>query len=260
MRAWGFVVLAACGSPAAHPIDGAVAIDASTVHDAPSSDGPGSDAPPAAAQLVAAPALDDFMAVDLGCTSAMHAFAITNTGSTASGALTTSLTGSDAGSFHIATDGCAGQDLAPGASCTVDVRFAPTFPGARAAALVVAGTAVTVSVSLVGTGLAAAPLSISPSFVDFGVVAPGTTSAPRTITISEQPGCPGTGPVAATLSGIDTGSFAIANDTCTGTSIMGGTSCTLGVTYTAKPSGTSTASVTVRASPGPQVTAGLQGE
>ena len=258
MRAWGFVVMAACGSPAAHAIDAAVAGDAArdalTVHDTePTPDG-------GAAQLVASPALVDFMAVDLGCTASVHTLTVTNIGGGSTGALTSSLTGSDPGQFHIATDGCAGQDLAPAASCTVDVRFAPTTPGAKAAALVVAGTATTVSVSLVGTGLSASPLSISPSFVDFGVVAPGTTSAPRTVTVSEQPGCPGSGPLTTALAGADASRFAIATDTCTGTAIAGGASCTLGITYTAKPSGTSNASVTVAASPGPQVSAGLAGE
>jgi len=162
--------------------------------------------------------------------------------------------------FHITNDGCAGQDLAPAASCTVAVRFAPTSAGAKMAALVVTGSIVTVSVGLSGTSLAPGALSISPSVVDFGVVAPGTTSALRTLTVIQAAGCPSTGTLAVSRAGIDPAQFAIATDTCSGATLAGGASCTLGVTYTAKASGTSSANLSVMANPGGTSTAGLQGE
>jgi hypothetical protein len=46
-----------------------------------------------------------------------------------------SIGGPNAGDFTIAGDGCSGQTLAPGASCTIQVQFAPSGLGARSAAL-----------------------------------------------------------------------------------------------------------------------------
>ena len=243
---WGVVgvmVVAACGSPAAKALDAAVASDAAKAIDAPA----GIDAPvgidAAAAHLAVTPDHVDFAAVIIGCVSSTQTATFTNTGSTASGVLSTSLTGSDPGMFHITNDGCAGQDLAPAASCTVAVRFAPTSAGAKMAALVVTGSIVTVSVGLSGTSLA-----------------PGTTSALRTLTVIQAAGCPSTGTLAVSRAGIDPAQFAIATDTCSGATLAGGASCTLGVTYTAKASGTSSANLSVMANPGGTSTAGLQGE
>lgn len=45
------------------------------------------------------------------------------------------LTGGNAGDFSIVSDGCSGQTLNPGQSCTIDVGFAPSALGARNARL-----------------------------------------------------------------------------------------------------------------------------
>src|SRR5437764_530817 len=50
--------------------------------------------------------------------------------------------GPDPHDFRVTRDGCAGQRLATGGRCQVWVRFTPTAPGARQAALHVAGQAV----------------------------------------------------------------------------------------------------------------------
>ena len=142
----------------------------------------------------------------------------------------------------------------------MSVQLTPTTPGAKTATLVVTGPGATVSVTMDGTVLTPAPLSISPSFVDFGVVAPGTTSAPATITVAQAAGCPASGTLAVTIGGGDPQQFAVATDSCSGTGLAGGATCTLGVTYTAKASGTSSAAVTVHATTGTSVSTALAGE
>jgi alpha-tubulin suppressor-like RCC1 family protein len=67
------------------------------------------------------------------------------------------VTGADADDFLVAGDGCAGEDLAPGASCSAKVRFAPSAAGARAATLVARSDAAegdALAVALSGSGAA----------------------------------------------------------------------------------------------------------
>jgi hypothetical protein len=63
--------------------------------------------------------------------------------------------GADADDFVVVGDDCAGEDLAPGETCTARVRFAPSVSGARSAMLVArSDSASTLDVTLSGTGAA----------------------------------------------------------------------------------------------------------
>jgi hypothetical protein len=62
------------------------------------------------------------------------------------------LTGAQAGDFLVSSDGCSGETLLVGSSCTVSVRFAPTAAGAASAALHIEDDAAGVTVALSGTG------------------------------------------------------------------------------------------------------------
>jgi hypothetical protein len=62
-------------------------------------------------------------------------------------------TGADRGEFLLSDDTCSGQTLAHNDSCTVDVRFAPTSPGAKSATLSITdNTASAGATTLSGTG------------------------------------------------------------------------------------------------------------
>lgn len=62
-------------------------------------------------------------------------------------------TGPDADDFVVVADGCAGEDLTPGDSCTARVRFAPSAAGARGATLVArSDSASALEAALSGTG------------------------------------------------------------------------------------------------------------
>ncbi len=75
---------------------------------------------------------------------------------------------------------CASQiQLAPGASCALLVRFRPTVAGVIAGDLIADGGPAVgqATITLSGTGVAAADLDTEPPFIDFGPAEFGTTTA-----------------------------------------------------------------------------------
>ena len=107
--------------------------------------------PPPPAELAASPATFDFGQVGTD-ESATQTFTLTNQGGEATGALTAAVTG--APGFTVTAGTCAGVSMAPGASCTVTVRFAPVSAGALAATLAVTSqsTPASADIALSGTG------------------------------------------------------------------------------------------------------------
>jgi hypothetical protein len=103
-----------------------------------------------------------FGSQSVGTTSNPITFTLTNNGSSSlnvpSGGAT--LTGTDKAQFAISSDGCSGQTVAPGASCSVAVSFAPTAAGTYTiASLQITDNAPDSpqSVPVSGTGVATAP-------------------------------------------------------------------------------------------------------
>ena len=70
----------------------------------------------------------DFGNVVRGQMSAGARFTVHNAGDAASGDVTTALSG-DIEQFELVSDDCSGEALAAGATCAVEVRFAPTAAG-----------------------------------------------------------------------------------------------------------------------------------
>jgi hypothetical protein len=68
----------------------------------------------------------DFGTVGVGDVQS-QSFTLTNTGGSASAALTVSLSGP--GTFTVTSDGCTGTSLGPMKSCMVTIRYAPTAAG-----------------------------------------------------------------------------------------------------------------------------------
>src|SRR5262249_33258144 len=62
--------------------------------------------------------------------------------------------GTNAGDFAVSSDGCSGAPIAPGATCTLQLRFTPHGPGSRTASLTFAdNTPDAHTVTLSGRGL-----------------------------------------------------------------------------------------------------------
>lgn len=144
-----------------------------------------------------------------------------------------------------------GASLAPGAFCTINVTFLPTVPGTQKGTLTVTdgspGSPQAVALSGVGT-----VMSFSPTSVNFGNQAYGTSSAPQNITITNV-GSTAVSITKIAITGLQPSSFSQTHD-CS-TTLAGGASCTIGVTFTPQLKGVLNANVSVWDSGGgsPQV-------
>jgi hypothetical protein len=113
--------------------------------------------------------------------------------------------------------------LSQGASCTIDVTFAPNALGTVIGAITVATNAPGGEVvSLSGTGIA--PVVLSPPSLNFGHLPVGTTSAAKTVTLTNNQS------TSLTISGISTtGDYSQVNN-CP-LSLNAGAACTISVNF-----------------------------
>jgi len=137
--------------------------------------------------------------------------------------------------------------LSAGASCSINVTFAPTATGMRTASLGIANklSPNPVPVPLTGTAIPAAPIvSLSSTTVVFGNQPFGTTSAAQAVTLRNV-GSAILNIQAVALGGSNSGDFAIATgSTCGGgASLNPNSSCAFQITFTPTGSGTRSATV-----------------
>jgi large repetitive protein len=132
--------------------------------------------------------------------------------------------------------------LAPGATCNLSISFTPVTSGPLQSAAVLTdnslnGNPTTQSIPLSGTGTA--PLAgVSPGTLSFGKQLQGSTSAAKTVTLSN------TGVADLAISSIaTTGNFAQTN-TC-GSSLAAGGNCAISVSFTPQSSGAVTGTLTI---------------
>jgi hypothetical protein len=142
------------------------------------------------------------------------------------------------------TDNCAGQTIAVGGSCSVQIVFAPTATGTRFGQLTIYANIASgqATVSLNGTGTTAAAILLTPLTLSFPSTIVNQTAASQNITVSN------TGGTLATLStpvlSGNTGDFALFANTC-GATLAAGTGCTLSITFTPTASGARSATLSV---------------
>jgi phospholipase C len=173
----------------------------------------------------------DFSGVALGSTAVLP-LTLTNTGVTA-----VTVTSIHANTDYTATNNC-GSSVAPGGSCTINVTFAPSASSQRPGALsvVTSDPASPERVDLVGKGLG---MVLSPANLAFGSVPVGTTSAPKTLTITNR------NPAAIAMGTITaTDDFVVATNDCPAT-LGVGKSCTVQVEFAPDETGTTTGTLIV---------------
>jgi FtsP/CotA-like multicopper oxidase with cupredoxin domain len=185
---------------------------------------------------VSTPALT-FAPQVVGTQSATQQMTLTNTGPAGLGITAIALTGANPGDFTQTSTCPVGGTIAPGGSCRVTMRFAPTAVGKRTATLAITtndpGTPIA-NVSLTGTGIQAA-VSLTPTSHDFGAVTARSTSAPFAFTLTNS----GTAPLTINrinFGGANPNRFNQTNN-C-GASLAIGASCTISVTFTPQRAGT----------------------
>jgi hypothetical protein len=145
-----------------------------------------------------APTSGSFGTVTTGSTSSATTFAVTNSGSgtLTFGAGASTVTGTNAGDFAVATDTCSGSSVPVGATCAVGVTFSPGAVGARSASLVLTNNAgdSPQTISLGGTGGTSGgtggggAVQPAPTSTTTTTPAPTSTAAPvqRTVTVTLQ--------------------------------------------------------------------------
>lgn len=145
------------------------------------------------------------------------------------------------GEFALSNDLCSGQVIASAASCTFDVTFSPLSDGAKNGSVSIPSDSVTSpdTVALSGSGVSPV-LGMNPSSLDFGNQAVNSSSAPQTVTLSND----GSADLAlGTLS--VSGEFALNNDLCSGETLLPTSTCTFDVTFLPLSLGAKNGSVSV---------------
>ena len=153
----------------------------------------------------------------IGTTSAARTIVLTDSGTGPMNITNVSVTGP-----FSQTNNC--TSLAAGASCNIYVTFAPTVLGSTSGTLSITDTAGTQTVSLSGKGVGT--LILSPGSLEFNSQLVGTTSAPQTVTASNQ----GTVSISISSIAISGAGFAVSSNTC-GSSLGVGASCTVSMTF-----------------------------
>ena len=185
----------------------------------------GTGVAPAAPNVSAAPLSLAFGNVTLGQTSGPQAILVSNTGTGAA----TNMAYPPAPANFNRSGTCSGATLNAGATCTVVFTYSATAAVNTSATYTITGGGKTMVVAMSGSGtaLATASLSATPSSLDFGSVAPGTSSTQQTITLTNS------GSAAATaLSFTNTNAieFPVSGSTC-GTTLAAGAMCHVLVGY-----------------------------
>ena len=145
--------------------------------------------------------------------------------------------GANPGDFQ-QTNNC-GTSLAAGASCTLNVSFAPSALGARSATLNVSDNAANSPQVIALSGTGTAPVTLSSASLNFGTVVIDTTKNFNPVTLSNL--------MNVALTGINitvTGSAYSQVNTC-GTSIAAHTTCSITVTFAPTTAGTQTGTVII---------------
>ncbi len=199
----------------------------------------------APAHLVASPAVHDFGGVVVNGASAPLTITVTNDGDAPTGAIGDIVLGGAQSELAIVSNGCTTTSLAGGQSCEVVARFTPTLVGSYSGTLSVASSiGGTAAVALAGTGIAPASLSIAPAVVDFGARIIGSSSPTSLLTVTNTGGVP-TAALATAISGANPGDFTVGANSCAGTTLAPGVTCTIAIAFDPSSAGMRTATLGV---------------
>ena len=194
-----------------------------------------------------------------GTVSAAQTVRVSNSGSAPLALSGIAITGAQASEFRQIATSC-GSAIAAGASCSVDVAFAPAANGSRTASLVVthnaAGSPSTVALSGSGNSTPQPVVSVSNNVIDLGAVPLGA-SATGSVTVTNS----GQAPLvfsALTLAGSAAADYALAGTCAPGLSMPPGQTCTLSVRFAPTALAARPASLAL-ASNAPAVAVGLNG-
>jgi hypothetical protein len=134
-----------------------------------------------------------------------------------------------------------GTSIAAGAQCTITVTFAPKTSGSQTGMVTISDSAINSPQTISLKGAGELPVALSPGTLAFGAETVGTTSAPKTETITNNQRV-ALDISSITISGADASNFTETGTTC-GSTLAAGAKCTITVTFT--PSATGARSATL---------------
>ena len=187
----------------------------------------------------------------VGNTSAAKTVTMTNPNPTPVELTVTSIALVDSCGIQVSSNGCTGAILGPKgstgptpppATCTIGVIFAPTSPGPCSETLTVysdAGNSPS-TITLNGTGTLVKP-TFSATHLSFGDEPVDVPSAPQTITLTN----PNLAAPLSVTSVVVSGDFTTTSDTCSGTEVAAGGTCTFGVIFTPSQTGSRSGTIVV---------------
>ena len=129
----------------------------------------------------------DFGEVNIGDTSPVHTFIISNTGNADLEIHTITLTGEDSSEFSIQDDNCQGQTLFPSETCLIDVVFSPLSVGPKSANLSISSNdpdTPTSNLLLSGRGVIFPAIGLDPTTLNFYAQVGGASPHPKTFKIT----------------------------------------------------------------------------
>lgn len=194
------------------------------------------------------PQVLDFGVVAVGTSSSVKTVTISNTGTANLSFPSDFQVGDGRFSFGGAGNCATNVAYAPGASCTASLVYTPTSTGAAAGSMSVTSNASATPAILslkAGTVTTPAPVvTFSPAVLDFGVVAVGTSSAVKVVTISNTGNAPLSFPSDFQVAD-SRFAFGGAGTCATSVNYAPGASCTASLVYTPTSTGAVTGSMTI---------------
>ena len=206
------------------------------------------------AQLTIAPTSYAFGNVTVGTGVSSPAFTVANIGGSPTGPLAVVFSSA---AFTVNTSTCTAVSLAPAATCTIVVRFAPAGSGTLLETMTVvdpSGGAAVAGIS--GTGVTPGGLSITPPSHNFGNIALGSASPNVSFTVTNIGGS-SVSLLGPSVSGPNASAFTIQSSSCSG-SLVPGATCAVSMRFMPTTAGPASATLTV-ASFGGNASAALSG-
>ena len=201
------------------------------------------------------PANLDFSPQLIGSASSAQIESLNNNGAPVINIATRAITGTNAGDFVGSNTTC-GSSLAPGANCTIDIKFAPGALGPRSASLSITDDTggSPQSVPLTGIGLTSGPnATLSAQSLSFKIPTNSPQSLTQSVTLTNY------GSVDLNVSGVTPSAGFRQKNLCMPV-VATGTSCTISITFAPSTTGNFNGTLTVNDdAPGGVQTVSLQG-
>lgn len=202
-----------------------------------------------------------FGMVPTGVDSLPMTLHVKNSGDASTSSLRLALSGDQAQAFTASNDRCSGFSLAPGGTCTVDFTFKPTVLGANSASLDLSinpGNSATVA--LVGTGIKPSSVVFDPTSKVFALTAVNAVSGAQQFTVTNSGDTTAGNISAISLSNSTDFKISAAGNTCTGTTLNAGSSCSFSVTFEPKSKGQKTSTLELTTTSAPVAIVNLSGQ